>query len=299
MGVNEAPRIAAALPCWDGEVRLRRLEGGISNENFLITDGDRRFVARVNGDVPEHGVLRVNDANCNRAAAAIGVAPAVHYAGPGAVVTRHVEGRTLTESDVRTDNVLERLLPLLRRTHRDGLRHLRGPVCAFWPFRVCRDYAVFLAGQGSRMAAELPRLEAHNDRLEGMIAPFTPVLAHNDLLAANLIDDGRRLWLIDWEHAGFGHPLFDLANLSSNNTLSPAQDDWLLRHYFEAAPDPAMRVQFAALKAASLLREAMWSMVSEITSSLDFDYVGYSDLFLARFDAAMQDLESPAAAAAG
>ena len=72
----------------------------------------------------------------------------------------------------------------------------------------------------------------HYSRMPGQlsrrIAPFRPVLCHNDLLPANLIDDSCRLWLVDWEYAGAGHPLFDLANASANAGFSAEQDSALL-----------------------------------------------------------------------
>ena len=123
-----------------------------------------------------------------------------------------------------------------------------------------------------------------NDRVERIVGPVDIVLGHNDLLAANFIDDGMRLWLIDWEHAGLSSPLFDLANLSSNNGLSEAQDTWLLENYFERAGDSLLRHRFQAMKCASLLREAVWSMVSELTSTLDFDYAAYGAENMARFE---------------
>ena len=109
------------------------------------------------------------------------------------------------------------------------------------------------------------------------------VLGNNDLLATNLIDDGERLWLIYWERAGLTSPLFDLANLSSNNVLSNSQKRWLLETYFERTADEQPLNRFQAMKCSSLLREAMWSIVSELTSTLDFDYVAYSVQFLGRF----------------
>ena len=45
------------------------------------------------------------------------------------------------------------------------------------------------------------------------------VTCHNDLLAANFIDDGERVWIVDWEYAGMGDPFFDLANFAVNNGL--------------------------------------------------------------------------------
>jgi len=274
---------AATLSCWSGPVEPVRIEGGISNDNFVIEDGGRKYVARVNGDVPVHGVLRINDYNCNTAAAAVGVAPAVFHYEPGVIVADFIDGRTYGEADVRRQVNLDRIIPLIKTTHRDAFMNVRGPVCAFWPFRVCRDYAFYLEEHSSRMTPDLPRLRHINEELEKAIGPIDLVLGHSDLLAANFIDDGSRIWLIDWEHAGFSSPLFDLANLASNNGLSPDQEAWMLESYYERQPDAHLRHRYQAMKCASLLREAMWSMVSEINSTLDFDYVAYSDGYMNRF----------------
>ena len=101
---------------------------------------------------------------------------------------------------------------------------------------------------------------------------------------ANFLDDGQRLWLIDWDYAGFNSPLFDLANLASNNELAPEQERYVLETYFGAPPTPELQLQYSAMKCASLLRETMWSMVSEIHSKLDFDYKAYTADYLARFE---------------
>ena len=116
------------------------------------------------------------------------------------------------------------------------------------------------------------------------------VYGHNDLLPANFIDDGKRLWLIDWDYAGFNSPLFDLGNLCSNNEVAPEDEDWLLEAYFERPLDGDLKRRYGAMKCASLLRETLWSMVSEIHSTLDFDYAAYTRDYLARFDRAFAEL---------
>src|SRR3546814_16100206 len=100
--------------------------------------------------------------------------------------------------------------------------------------------------------------------LEARVGQIEVVFGHNDLLAANLSDDGDRLWLIDWDYAGLNSPLFDLGNLCSNNEVAPADETWLLETYFGGPLTPAQRRSYEAMKCASLLRETMWSMVSEI-----------------------------------
>jgi len=74
-------------------------------------------------------------------------------------------------------------------------------------------------------------------------------LGHNDLLAANIIDDGERLWLIDWEYAGFNSALFDLGGLASNSEMPEVLREELLEAYFERPVNDDLRRRFAAMTA--------------------------------------------------
>jgi thiamine kinase-like enzyme len=153
----------------------------------------------------------------------------------------------------------------------------------FWVFHVIRSYAGSLREGRSQRVEQLEDLQARADLLERTVGPIEVVYGHNDLLAANFIDDGERLWLVDWDYGGFNSPLFDLANLASNNEYPPELEARLLAAYFGEAAGAGLLHRFSAMKCASLLREAMWSMVQEIHSTLDFDYVAYTDENLARF----------------
>ena len=286
MAVSDAVARAAGLACWSGRVEPQPLPGGITNANFLVTDLGERFVVRIGDDIPVHGVMRFHELAAGRAAFAAGLSPEIVHHEPGALVMRYIEARTLTPEEVRPRAMLDRVLPLIRRCHEDMPRHMRGPVLMFWVFHVLRDYAASLREGASRMGPDLPRLMGIAAELEEAVGPIQVVFGHNDLLAANFLDDGARLWLIDWDYAGFNSPLFDLANLCSNNGVAPDDEDWLLEGYFEARIDDELRRRYDAMKCASLLREAMWSMVSEIHSTLHFDYVAYTTENLARFEAA-------------
>jgi thiamine kinase-like enzyme len=281
-----AARKAAGLACWQGKVEPQALGGGISNHNFLVLDGGAKFMVRIGEDILVHNVLRRFELAASRAAHAAGISPAMVYAEPGAMVFSYIEGRTLTPADVRAAAMLERILPLVRKCHRELPRHFRGPAPMFWVFQAVRDYAARLREDKSRMVPELPDLLAAAEKLEKAALPIELVFGHNDLLAANLIDDGTRLWLVDWEYGGFNSPLFDLGGLASNNELSAEQEDWLLEAYFEEPVSDDLRRRYAAMKCASLLREAMWSMVSELHLKIEFDYEAYTALNLARFERA-------------
>ncbi|MGF1632142.1 MAG: phosphotransferase [Kiloniellaceae bacterium] len=279
------------LDLWQGPVDPQPLSGGITNRNFLVEDAGRRYVVRVGEDIPVHQVMRFNELAASRAAAATGISPAVVHHQPGVLVIDYIDGRTLAAADLRRPEILEQALPLVARCHRMLPQYLRGPVLAFWVFHVIRDYGWTLKEGNSPHAVLLPVLLELSGRLEAAVGAVEMVFGHNDLLPGNFIDDGKRLWLIDWDYAGFNSPLFDLGGLASNNELAPAQEDWMLETYFERPLDDALRRRYQAMKCASLLRETLWSMVSEIHSDIDFDYAAYTAENLARFQAAIKEFQ--------
>ena len=278
----------AALACFADPQDITPLEGGITNVNLLVRDGGRRFVVRLGDDIPEHGVMRWNEVVLSRAAEAAGISPAVVHQEPGVLVLDFVEARTFAEPDVRDPVNLKKIVELIAGVHRDLGNHLTGPILAFWPFQVNRTYAARLKADGSVHTALLPGLMNTMTGLEKAVGPVELVVGHNDLLAANLLDDGERLWLIDWEYGGFNSPLFDLAGLASNNGLSEAQERAMLEQYFETPSETRWRA-YKAMKCASLMRETLWSMTSEIHSDLDFDYASYTRENMDRLNAALSE----------
>lgn len=274
------------LGLWQGSIEIAPLKGGISNESWIVQDRTGRHVVRFGEDYPFHHVDRHREAMVARAAAEAGFAPALRHAAEGVMVTDYLGAKTYGAEDVRA--AIGPIATLLRRFHTEMPRHVSGPGFFFWPFHVVRDYARTLARDGSRMVAELPRYLALADALEAVQVPLPIVFAHNDLLPANLLDDGQRLWLIGFEYAGFSTALFDLAGLSSNAGFSPDETQALLTAYFGQPPDAALTRAMAAMQCASLLREAMWSMVSELhLNAPGTDYPAYTAENLARMDAAL------------
>ena len=99
--------------------------------------------------------------------------------------------------------------------------------------------------------------------------------------------------LIDFEYAAYSTPMFDLAGVASNAGFDAAQADELLTAYFGAAPDAALKQSHAAMQCASLLREAMWSMVSELhLDAPGVDYVAYTEENLTALEAAVDAYRS-------
>ena len=281
---------AKSLPCWNGVVEPQPLSGGLSNHNYVVNDGDQKYVVRIGSDAPMHNVLRFNEQACGRAAESIGITPRQVYAQADALVMDFVDGVTFDEEKVQAN--IARILEPVKALHQTGTRAVRGPVLGFSVFHVARHYKKLLDEGDCRSANQLPRLMQISEELESAVGAIEPALCHNDLLAANFIDDGEKIWLIDWEHAGFNTPLFDLANIASNSVFSESQEREMLALYYGTEPDAALWRRFKAFRVASHQRETMWSMISEIYSKLDEDYVAYTEKNLADFNQAYEDFKS-------
>lgn len=271
------------LDFWSGPITATELSGGITNVNYLVEDAGQKYVARLGEDIPVHQVMRFNELAASKAAHAAGISPAVRHHEPGVLVLDFVESKTLSADDVRVQSMLERILPVIKSCHYDIPKHLRGAALTFWVFHVVRDYAATLRDGESAHSALLSELLKANEALEAASSPTQIVFGHNDLLPANFLDAGDKIWLIDWDYAGFNSPLFDLGGLASNNGLSHDQELWLLENYFEQPVNQELLHRYTAMKCASLLRETMWSMVSEIHSDIHFDYAAYTQENLENF----------------
>jgi thiamine kinase-like enzyme len=259
----------------EGPIDLERIPGGITNHNFVVRAGGRAYVARLCEDRPLLGIDRRNEVICQQAASARGIAPEVIHHEPGLLVSRFIEGRTLTADDVRQPAPIARLAAMLRHLHQSW-DTMTGEVVYFCPFQTVRTYARTAARLGADLPAEIDDLLEDTRRLSHQIAPFRPVPCHNDLLPANLIDDGRSLWLVDWEYAGIGHPLFDLANLSANAALDDGQELRLLTAY-RGPIEPRDLDELRIFRAVSMLREALWATIQSVASDIAFDYRRYAD----------------------
>ena len=248
---------------WPGGVdSVEELGGGITNHNFKVTAGGELYVLRVGGnDTGLLGIDRAVEHEASLAAAELGIGPeVVAFLEPeGYLVTRFVEGEV---GRVTADEAA----PLLRRLH-DGPR-IPG---RFNAFRVGESYAATARAAGVAFPPAYGEVKETTDRIERRLGDRPLAPCHNDLLPANFIHGGERLWIIDWEYAGMGDPAFDLANFAVNNELDEEGDRLLLGAYGGGDPDVHVLMRFV-----SDYREGMWGVVQQAVSELDFDFAGYA-----------------------
>lgn len=296
--MTDAADRLTALPIWQGEISFEPLPGGLSNESYKVTDQTGTYVVRFSRDFPCHHVFRPREVIAARAAHAAGFAPEVVYDAPGVMVSRFLTARTYGAEDVRAE--AGEIAAFMQGFHTGMAAHLSGPGYVFWVFHVIRDYTRTLREAASRVIDRLPRYGAIAEALETTQPPMPLIVGHHDLLPANFLHDGDRLWLIDFEYCQFGTALFDLANATSNAGFLAEESEAFLAAYFGAPPSPELMRAHDAMACASLLREAMWSMVSEhFLDAPGVDYVAYSDEVAAAFEVALDSYQSRHGAVAG
>jgi thiamine kinase-like enzyme len=253
-------RLESSVAPLQGEPR--QLDGGITNRNFRVTLGDADYVVRRPGkDTELLGIDRRFEHEASRAAAALGIGPeVVAFVEPeGYLVRRFAEGEVGRVSP-------DEAAPLLRRWHE--AQPIPG---RFNAFRVAESYAGVARSAGVAIPAAFGEARETADRIERRLGrrPLAP--CHNDLLAANFIDGGERLWIVDWEYAGMGDPAFDLANFAVSNGLDDDGDRILLGAYGGGDHDVHLLMRFV-----SDYREALWGVVQQAVSELDFDFAAYA-----------------------
>ncbi len=278
---HELDTILREIPQLTGQPVVTPLLDGITNHNYRIESGDEIYVLRVAGEnTAQLGIDRAYEHHCAQAAAAIGVGAEVIAWLPHhrALLTRFLPGRVLSVGDASCADVLQRVALALRKLHQSPA--VPGEFSAFQTIEQYKSLAVAagvkLPHDWSAVAEELAALRRATEGCK-LACP-----CHNDLLPANLIDDGDAVRIIDWEYAGMGDPFFDLGNFAENHCLSTEQERDLLRLYVgQAGRQDWQRLRM--MRRVSALREALWGFLQSGISRLEFDFVAYAQQHLARF----------------
>jgi len=253
------------------------LEGGITNRNYRITWGGRECVLRLPGkETALLGIDRATERDATRAAA--GVAPDVIAFDPRheCLVTSFIDGRPVGADELRGP-LLDEVAGALRTIH-------RGPrlTYAFSPWQRVARYRATAVRRRMPLPPGFDEVSAAAARISAALGSRPSAPCHNDLLTANFMHDGSRLRILDWEYAGQGDPVFDLANLASNNGFEESDEERLLEAYYG---EPARVDQLAALRLMRLMAafwEAMWAVVQQAVSELEFDFGAYAAEHLSR-----------------
>jgi thiamine kinase-like enzyme len=280
----------AQVPALAGGPRtLEDLPGGLTNRNLKVTTPEGTYVARFSDDNAEDlDIDRAAEAENSRAAAEAGVGAPVVDSRPdlGLLVIAFLDGVTLSNQAFRADGFAARAARAIRQLH-------RGPrfVNDFDMFARQRRYRERCRSQGVRIAdgyddhadafAEIGRALAVRD--EGTVP------CNNDLLAENFIDDGDKVWLIDYEYSGNNDPCFELGNTWTECKLDDEHLEELVAAYY-GEPVPRLVARARLQSVVSQYGWSLWGFIQGAVSPLDFDFWGWG---MERYEGAVAEMEAP------
>ncbi len=287
---DELHGVFAQVPALSGQPReLEDLPGGLTNRNVKVTTPDGVFVARCSGPGAEDlDIDRDAEHRNTLAAAAAGVgAPVVDFRPDlGLLVIGYLEGVTLTNEDFSREGVVRRVAEGIKKLH-DGPRF----VGEFDMFERQRRYRRRCREQGFAVPAGYDDFSAEFEEIQRALAirQEGTVPCNNDLLAANFVDDGTQMWLIDYEYSGNNDACFELGNTWTECQLTLDQLEELVTSYYGRP----LRNKIARAHLQGVVSQygwALWGSIQHAVSPLDFDFEGWG---AERYEGAVAEMRSP------
>jgi len=265
--VLERIEVLRGRPC-----TVEPLPGGLTNRNYKVTTPDGAYVLRHSNpsSADELAVDRRAEYENSVRAAATGVgAPVVDFLpDDGVLVVGFLEGESLTDAHLQQPGILARIAAACRRLHAG-----EPFVNRFDMFELQADYL----GRVQRRGFRLPRgYLDHADAVARIrqamgTRPVAPLPCNNDLLAANFIDDGRTVFIIDYEYSGNNDPYFELGNIWSECHLTLDQLEELVGQY-DDAPSHSHLARARLWGLLSQYGWTLWASIQDATSTIGFDF---------------------------
>lgn len=281
--------IISRIDDWRGrEVSIQPLSGGLTNTNYRVdVDGVPYFVRVPGASTELLAIDRANEYHNTKAASQAGIAPRVLYHIPAhnAMVLEFLDGRTMSKDSLNQPGMPTRMAHAIKRLHAAPRFLLNFNMFRLTEYylSLCRDRDIKIPdGYNERMEA-VKRIEhAMNAK------PLSTVPCNNDLLAENYIDDGKQLWLIDYEYSGNNDPTFELGNTCQEMEFNEEQIQEVCAAYF----GKARANMIARMKLNMIMSDVgwgLWAAIQAKLSAIEFDFWGWA---IERWGRAVEKMDS-------
>ena len=271
------------------DCKITRL-GGMTNLVHLVETRDSKIIVRIPGEGTENYINRATELTNATAAWRAGISAEIIWADvkTGVMISRAIDGvETMTPALFRTrSGSATRAGKAFAKLHNSGETF----DFRFELFTMIEDYLKVL----STKDVELPDgyhdiVKAANPVKEVLEAtPMPLVPCHCDPLCENFLDDGKNMWIVDWEYSGMNDPLWDLGDLSVEAGMNDIQEAELLSAYFGVEPTAAQKGRVVIYKAMCDLLWTLWGLIQLADGNLADDFWVYATERFERCKALMQ-----------
>lgn len=281
--------VVSKVDDWRGrDVSIQHLSGGLTNTNYKVMVDGRPFFIRVPGEGTELlSIDRNNEYHSAKAAEQAGVGPKVLYHFPeyNVMVLEFLQGVTMSKEALNAPGMPKRMAEAIKKLH-------AGPrlLLDFNMFRLTEYYLSLCRERDIKIPdGYLERVATVNQIEKAMsVKPLATVPCNNDLLAENYIDDGKQLWLIDYEYSGNNDPTFELGNTCQEMQFNDEQIKEVCAAYFGQVT-PALIARMKLNMIMSDVGWGLWAAIQAQISTIDFDFWGWA---MERWSRAVNKMDS-------
>lgn len=291
--VLEALRRAPDFDSVDLESATLQRQGGLTNLVYRVDVDGRSVIVRIPGEGTNEYIDRAIEAHNARAAASAGVSARVIHAEPdsGIMICECIDGiKTMTPELFKTrSRSPARAARSLAKLHGSGKKF----EFRFELFAMIDEYLKILSTKDIKLPDGYHDVMELAEPVKTLMLEHPAELApcHCDPLCENFLDDGERMWIVDWEYSGMNDPLWDVGDLSVEAGMNAEQDAELLEGYFGRKPTAAEMGRVVIYKAMCDLLWTLWGLIQYANGNPAEDFWAYATSRFERCKALMQDPE--------
>lgn len=266
----------------DKDIEECYIGGGMTNTNFFVKVQGSRYILRIPGAGTEVMIDRRSEQHNAALASALGINPPTVYCNidTGIKITECIpEAETLNGKTARLETNMKKTSAILRTLHKSQMK-------LYGTFNVKIEYEKYKKQISESNGIYYEGFENVDsffyqllERLDKLGIERKP--CHNDLVAENFIKDkSGKMYLIDWEYAGFNDPMWDLAAHLAECDFKPVEEELFLRHYFQKQPDEVSKEKIAIYKICQDVLWSAWTILKEARGE-DFGSYGRDRMYRA------------------
>jgi thiamine kinase-like enzyme len=276
-GIAEARAQLVRMPQL-GEVKSVTRLGGLTNKVFRVDCEAGSICLRIPGKGTEAYINRADEAEAAWETARTGVSAALLFFdhASGVMATRFLAGTVTMTPTLFKERVgaPARAGEVFKKLHSSGATFKN----RFELFKMIDSYLKVLAKKDAELPAGYDDVLAASKNVRAALKKRRLPLAacHCDPLSENFLDNGTRMWLVDWEYSGMNDPMWDLGDVAIEAQFTPVQEEEMIRAYFGGEPRPAERGRIVIYKAMCDLLWTLWGLIQHADKNPADDFWAYS-----------------------